>query len=82
MQPLAPRIRELALESAKVERKLQQRETLLTVAFEVYTQLMDWASNTAHPECSQEVLDIMEQFREHFEDNKQNSVVLTTGNQG
>ncbi len=66
-----------------MERKLQQREALLTVSFEVYTDLMNWATSTAHTECSQEVLDILERFRDHFEDSRDKvSEGLTSANIG
>lgn len=63
---LAPRIKQLALDALELERMNARQAEMLDHAFDMYSELYDWAADTADTSSSQAVLTILEKHLKKF----------------
>lgn len=63
---LAPRIKQLAIDALELERMNARQSEMLDHAFDMYSELYDWAADTADTEASQTVLTILEKHLKKF----------------
>lgn len=57
---LAPQIRQLAYDVARIETQSVKQQQMLNAVFDLHNDLTDWATNTEHEEAALEVMAILE----------------------